>query len=237
VEPAFSRNYSGAVAQMIPVDVYNYSYATTVAKAMQDAEKVVNACKDKTIGTVWMDVEDECQKGLKSVLISIINAYGNVIEKSGLKFGVYTGLSFYNSYIKPYSSQVTYPFWIARYPSNASMLFSTNPSESKKPSIKHTLAGWQYTSKGKVNGITGNVDISFMYSTPSAEYKTGSTYTLLYNMYVRDSANGNKKNYSSFSTNAKKNGYADAYGYGILKKGTKVTCKSVTTLANGSIWI
>ena len=32
-----------------------------------------------------------------------------------------------------------------------------------KPNIDGTLWGWQYTSKGKVSGISGNVDLDVMY--------------------------------------------------------------------------
>ncbi len=76
---------------------------------------------------------------------------------------MYTGLSFYNSYIKPYAEQITYPFWIARYPSSASMSLSVDPSDDKRPDILHDLYGWQYSSKGSVSGISGNVDLDELY--------------------------------------------------------------------------
>lgn len=39
----------------------------------------------------------------------------------------------------------------------------SDPAPSKKPQIKQTLEGWQYTSKGRINGIQGNVDINLWY--------------------------------------------------------------------------
>lgn len=168
VEEAFERNYAGAKAQELPVSVYNYSYATSVQKAVQDANTVLAAAKGKDIERIWLDVEDKCQQNLSMTLIDIINAYQAAIESAGYKFGVYTGLSFYNTLIKPFSRFVDCPFWIARYPSGAAMDLSMEPWEDKKPAIIHALWGWQYTSKGRVNGISGNVDLNIEYEDKTA---------------------------------------------------------------------
>ncbi len=239
-EDAFERNYVGALTQGIPIDVYNYSYATTVDKARSDANIVISVIKGRKVNTVWLDVEDSCQQGLGSVLVDIINAYKDIIVKAGFGFGVYTGLSFYNSYIKPYASKINCPFWIARYPVSTTMKFSSNPAESKKPAILHTLNGWQYTSNGRVNGVTGAVDLSIRYddqdSTATQKYTIGKNYTLQNNMYVRKSPGGSKKPFLELTVNAKSHAKQDADGNGILKKGTVVTCKDIEA-KNGAIWM
>lgn len=172
VEDSFIMNYNGAQSQGIPTDVYNYSYATTVDKAVSDAKKVVSIIKGKNIGCVWLDVEDDVQKNLGITLVKIINAYKEVIENAGFKFGVYTGLSFYNVYIMPWHSMIDCPFWIARYPSKSPMSLSDNPPEGKKPSIINDLWGWQYTSTGRVDGISGNVDLSIKYDSAQEKPET-----------------------------------------------------------------
>lgn len=97
----FEANWEGCEkAGMALAGVYNYSYATSVAKAIQDAQKVLNILNGRKV-KIWLDVEDACLKGKGKTLIAIINAYGEVITAAGYEFGVYTGLSFYNSYIKP----------------------------------------------------------------------------------------------------------------------------------------
>ena len=169
VEDSFNRNYAGALSVGLPIDVYNYSYATSVSKATADAQAVLNAIKGKKIGTVWLDVEDKIQMNLGMTLIDIINAYKYIIEKAGYGFGVYTGLSFYNTLIKPYHSFLDCKFWIARYPSGAVVDLNFEPAESKKPNIIHALWGWQYTSSGKVNGISGNVDLDIRYNDPAKD--------------------------------------------------------------------
>lgn len=176
VEKCFNQNYAGAQENNIPLCVYNYSYATTVERAISDANKVVSIIKGKNIEYVWLDIEDKSQMNLGMTLIEIINAYKNIIESAGYKFGVYTGLSFYNTLIKPFHDFVDCPFWIARYPSgNQQMEFEEMPREDKKPSILHLLWGWQYTSKGKVDGISGNVDLSITYDLPEEEKEPDGT--------------------------------------------------------------
>lgn len=159
----FERNWSECSAAGIPVQgVYNYSYATTVEKARGDARKVLEILGGRKT-MVWLDVEDKCQAGIGQTLIDIIKAYGEVITGAGCSFGVYTGLSYYNSYIKPYAAHMQYPFWIARYPHNDSMTLIREPAANRRPAITHDLWGWQYTSKGQVPGIAGNVDLNELY--------------------------------------------------------------------------
>lgn len=69
------------------------------------------------------------------------------------------------------------------------------------------------------------------------KYRIGKNYTLQSDMYIRDSAGGKKKKFLQLTTNAKSNGFADADGYGIIKKGTVVTCKEIETAEDGAIWL
>ena len=164
-EPSFEDNYIGSIENKIPIGVYNYSYATTMEKAIDDAEKVVEILDGRAVPCkVWLDIEDKCQKNLGITLIDIINVYQEVIEYAGYEFGVYTGLAFYNYYIKPYANNVNCQFWIARYPSINEMELNNNPRLSKKPEIAHPLWGWQYSQYGQMEGINGNVDFNIMYA-------------------------------------------------------------------------
>lgn len=165
VEESFEKNYKGANDNGIPVGVYNYSYATSVEAARADANMVVKILNGRKCPCkVWLDVEDNCQKNMGVKLAEIINAYKGIIVSAGYDFGVYTGLSFYNSYIKPYAKYVDCDFWVARYPSTKEMKLAQDPSSTKKPSIKHNLWGWQYSSSGVVSGISGRVDLDVCYA-------------------------------------------------------------------------
>lgn len=152
----FEENWKNCEAYGMKVQgVYNYSYATTVSKAQFAAERVLIILGNRK-PMVWMDVEDAVMKNLGKNLIPIINAYGKVITDAGLPFGVYTGESFYKTYIKPYGG-VSYPMWIARYGKN-----NGKCDVKYQPQVPN-MVGWQYTSKGRVGGIAGNVDMNVWY--------------------------------------------------------------------------
>lgn len=153
----FENNWKGCIDARIPVQgAYNYSYATTENKAIMDAHAVLNILNGRKT-MVWLDIEDECQKNLGKRIIYIINAYSSVIKSAGLAFGVYTGESFYNSYIKPYGC-LKCPLWIARYGKNTGVI-----DLNYQPQVDGMI-GWQYTSAGRVNGISGGVDMDVWYN-------------------------------------------------------------------------
>ena len=163
----FEQNWNGCKSAGIAVSgVYNYSYAVTVEKAKTDAQKVLSVLNGRKC-TIWLDVENECQQGIGALLKDIINAYRNVIVNAGYDFGVYTGMSFYNSYIKPYTSQIKCDkWWIARYYNGYNKMgLSVRPNEQYNPklNIGRDIYGWQYTSSGQVPGINGNVDLNIIY--------------------------------------------------------------------------
>ena len=175
----FENNWAGCEkAEMPVVAVYNYSYATSVEKGRSDAQEVVDILAGRK-AKVMLDVEDACLKGLGQKLIDIILAYQAVIHAAGLEFGVYTGLSFYNDYIKPYASQIDCNFWIARYPSSSRKDVDDAPPVNKQPLISHVLEGWQWASTGRVSGISGNVDFNEWYGAiPEPESAGGNPYPI-----------------------------------------------------------
>lgn len=166
----FEENWRKCDAYDLEVQgVYNYSYATTVAKARSDAKRVLAILGNRN-PMVWMDVEDAVMKNLGKNLISIINAYGKVITDAGLQFGVYTGESFYKTYIKPYGG-VSYPMWIARYGKN-----NGKCDVKYQPQVPN-MVGWQYTSKGRVGGVDGNVDMNVWYKGLDAIYEDYTSHS------------------------------------------------------------
>ena len=179
----FEQNWKGCLAAGINVDgVYNYSYSTTVEKAKTDAQKVLSILNGRKC-TVWLDLEDECQQGLGVLLKDIINTYRDVIVSAGYKFGIYTGPSFYNPYIKPYISQIKCDkWWLARYYSGYNkMAISINPNEQYNPKLITGISdiyAWQYTSSGQVPGINGGVDLSVIYGDVKSTITVNPTPTI-----------------------------------------------------------
>lgn len=152
----FESNWKGCEEAGIPViGVYNYLYSRTETQFREAAMAVVRTLAGRK-ARVWADVEDQLLKGLGVNLIKGLQVYQEVIETAGLEFGVYTGESFYNSYIKPYGG-LACPLWIARYGKN-----NGNMDLKYQPQIDGMI-GWQYTSKGRVGGVNGNVDMNIWY--------------------------------------------------------------------------
>lgn len=142
--------------------VYNYSYAVNVDQAVYMANKVLEYLGNRQCA-VCLDVEDNVQKTLGSGLIDIINAYQAVVENSGRSFLLYTGLSFWKTYIAPYQTNLRCKqLWIARYNKGyTEMDFSEDPDQNYKP--MDGIMAWQYTSSGKIKGIDGRIDLNVMY--------------------------------------------------------------------------
>lgn len=175
----FKNNYAGCERYGIDWGVYNYSYATTVSKAMADMEQICNRLDklDKKyfkLG-VWFDIEDAIQEKLTQASIaSIINAAEKVVVSRGYPFGVYTGLAFYKKHIRRELVECK-NWWIARYYKGYNtMSFKTNPNEQYKP--LSDIVAWQYTSSGRFNpaickGNEGNVDLNVMYKDIQSDKK------------------------------------------------------------------
>mgnify|MGYP004613242789 CR=1 FL=1 len=173
----FNANYAACNENEIDWGVYNYSYATTAAKAKSDMELVCDILDkiDKTHFEygVWFDIEDKVQAALsKKEIAEIINAAQEVVEQRGYTFGIYTGMSYHAEHIDRKLVKCN-NWWIARYyQGNKRMQIAANPDEKKKPATANVA--WQYTSKGRFpktisNGNSGNFDLNVLYKEPAGK--------------------------------------------------------------------
>lgn len=161
VESSFNGNYIGAITAGLDVGVYRYVYAKTIKEAQAEANAIVKAIGDKQIAAgVWLDLEDSTIKNIgKDLLTAIINAEAIILKKAGLGVGIYCNRDWYINVLDSACLKTVYPFWIARYPSNDTGSYSANSTLAPKAYAK----AWQYSSKGKVAGISGKVDLDVSY--------------------------------------------------------------------------
>lgn len=162
----FGANLDGCLAQGLPHEFYKYTYALLPTQAIEEAKQVIAlliAYGIKT-GRVWWDVEDPSLRTLsRGALTGLIQSAADIITGAGFEFGVYTGKSFYEESVFD-TDAFSYPFWIARYPSSGYYALADNlPADKYKPAPSQPLVAWQYTSKGRVDGITGPVDLNVCY--------------------------------------------------------------------------
>lgn len=95
------------------------------------------------------------------------------------------------------------------------------------------------TSSSYVNTLCNTVtkyNLTIYDNVSTQPYIIGKTYTLLSDLYIRDNADGNKVKIDSLTANAKLNAKFDSYGFAILKRGTRVTCKEIKELSK-STWM
>ena len=151
----FETYYKGATSVGLPVAVYKYSYAKNVAQAQLEAESVVKLLNGRKC-EIWLDMEDKSQIPLgKEKIAQIITAFLTYCVNKGYDVGIYCNLTWYKSYITDDIKKIC-RFWIARYGKNTGQM-----DVAYKPNVGEVM--WQYTSKGKVNGINGNVDMDIRY--------------------------------------------------------------------------
>ena len=141
----FKRNADECTRLGIPFGVYLYSYAKTVDRAKSEADHVLRLIKDYKLSyPVYLDLEES---GTENGAVERANVFGDIIEKAGYWCGIYANLNWWENYL-PGLDRFTK--WVAQY---------NNVCQYKG---EH-LDIWQYTSKGNVDGIKGNVDMNECY--------------------------------------------------------------------------
>ena len=167
VDSTFEPNYKGCIENKIPVGVYKYSYATTIAQIEDEANVVIKTLNKRKLDyPVFLDIEDKCQENLSdSLMMKMIEAFRAIIIKAGYKFGIYCGYSWYQNQLPEGAKK--YDVWTARYPSND----TGELQERLRVPASNGVIGWQYSSKATINGIPTKVDRSVFYK----DYSKSST--------------------------------------------------------------
>lgn len=164
----FDANIKGCREENIPVAVYKYTYATDEALAEKEAVQVIDLLsKYKLKCKIFWDVEDRnVLQGLgKEKLTKCIKAAQSVIEKAGYEFCLYTGLYVYKENWFDFT-QFSCPLWTARYPSTTEKTLESRPNDKYLPDVGRDIIGWQFSSNGRVDGISTPVDLDLLYIDP-----------------------------------------------------------------------
>lgn len=167
VDSTFESNYKDCIENKIPVGVYKYSYATTIAQIEDEANVVIKTLNKRKLDyPVFLDIEDKCQENLSdSLMMKMIEAFRAIIIKAGYKFGIYCGYSWYQ-YQLPEGAK-KYDCWVARYPNND----TGELQERLRVPASSGVIGWQYSSKATIPGIPTKTDRSVFYK----DYSKSST--------------------------------------------------------------
>ena len=143
----FEEYYAGCKRYNIPVGAYWFSYATTKDEAIQEAKACIECIKGKQFEyPILFDIEHSTQTS-KAVADVIIPAFCDTLKAAGYYVGIYT----YYSFIKYYISESVY----SKYDLAIAHYASSTPWSDKEI--------WQYSSTGRINGISGDVDLDYCY--------------------------------------------------------------------------
>lgn len=161
IDEYFERNYKGAGENGIARGVYIYIARASMQDPEGDARSLLNHLKGRTLEYgIWLDLEDKSvePKG-KAYIKSLAYVYINIFKAAGYYVGIYCNRDWYQRLIDSKLKE-DMDFWIARYPKNDTGAYNGN--SSLRPSVLQAVA-WQYSSKGQVPGINGNVDLDVDY--------------------------------------------------------------------------
>ena len=142
----FEQNYAGAKAAGIPVGAYWYSYAMSEDEARLEADVFLSIIKGKQFEMpVYFDLEEKKQFDLgKEKVSAIMRAFLERVEAAGYFVGLYGSASSLTTHTAD-DIKSRYTIWLAHW------VNQTNYSGA--------YGIWQYSEKGRVDGISGNVDL------------------------------------------------------------------------------
>lgn len=160
IDPQFVRNITACNRLKIPCGVFWFSYAKNVAEAKLEAESCLAAVKPYRLDfPIFFDLEYDTDRYLKQQGITLTKtmatahaeAFLSTIEAAGYYAANYANPDYLSRFFDASLLQ-KYDLWLANYKENAD---TANPPRS--------CGIWQHWDKGRVNGISGNVDLDVSY--------------------------------------------------------------------------
>ena len=149
----FDANVSGALSAGLSVGVYFVTQAVNEAEAVEEASAVMEMCEGYNLTLpIYLDVEgsnggrgDQIDVETRTL---VCEAFCKTLENAGVQGGVYACRNWLNNNIDT-SRLDRFNIWLAEYRST--------------PLYGGYYSMWQYTSRGRIDGIEGNVDFDILY--------------------------------------------------------------------------
>ena len=153
-DPYFEANIKGATAAGIKVGVYFFTQAVNEVEAVEEASAVVEKIRGYQLDyPIFIEKEGAGGNGSEDSLdvatrTLVCEAFCRTVANAGYRSGVYASRNWYNNHLETDRLE-DYYIWLAEYRS--------------APLYQGYYRMWQYTSKGQVDGISGNVDMNIAY--------------------------------------------------------------------------
>ena len=148
----FKSNIQGATAAGLKVGIYFFSQAVNEVEAVEEASMTLSLIKKHRITyPVYIDVESANGRAdgiSKEARTSVINAFCQTIRNSGYTPGLYANKNWLTEKINT-GALGGCKIWLAQYVA--------------APTYGGRYEMWQYSSRGSIAGIKGNVDLNISY--------------------------------------------------------------------------
>ena len=147
----FETNYKKAKSAGLKVGAYWFSYAMSPSTATAEADACLSCIKGKKFELpVYYDMEYQpAMSTSNSNYTKMAVNFCNKLKSNGFKSGVY-------------SSASVYDYLLNRTTLKNNGISIWNAEWYTKPSI--TCDVWQYSDNGRINGISTNVDLDYIYN-------------------------------------------------------------------------
>ncbi len=152
VDSKFETNIKGAVNAGLKVGVYFFSQAIDKNEAVEEASMVLDCVKNYKISyPIFLDVEPSGGRADSldvAARTEICKTFCETIQSYGYTAGIYANKTWFTEKINT-SELSGYKIWLAQYAS--------------EPTYSGRYDMWQYKSTGKIDGISGDVDMNLSY--------------------------------------------------------------------------
>ena len=147
-DDCFEYNYTHATDAGIKVGVYFFSQAISKEEAREEARYLCRLLEDKEpdlpVFYDWEYLDGRVPQVWELSVTELAKAFCEEVSRKGFKPGVYFNRDYGDNYLEVEQLQ-NYVVWLAEY--------------ADAPQASYHFHCLQYTDKGKVPGIQGNVDL------------------------------------------------------------------------------
>ena len=147
LDKKYKRNIEGLESIGVPYGLYHFSYATTKEEAKGEAKGFLNIIKNyKPLYPVVVDIESSSrtENVRKDTLVDIAKTFCSIVQNAGYYVMIYANLNYFETKLNS-SILNKYDKWVAEW--------------RDKFTYNGNAGMWQYSSKGRMPGISGNVDL------------------------------------------------------------------------------
>ena len=148
----FDTNYKNARANGIKVGAYIYNYCNTLDNLKKGLDWAFEKLAGKELDLpFYLDMED------KTIAVETVdsltkqcNEFAKLVKEKGYRAGVYANVNWLKNELNPSKFDKNLSVWVAQY--------------YKECQYEGKYDIWQYTSSGKVSGVSGNCDMNYLYN-------------------------------------------------------------------------